>query len=188
MQRRKRLPNIVPKHTLPDFHPPIRRRNLSLTSNPTHPPDPSPQPPPTIRLQVLTRCYSKKNKLFIFSDKAHRARDLTKLCQENISEYLSLKNSVRKAETVRRPSVESEGKAVETSPKLSIKVLNVPLDFTLKNNFCPNDSSTRRLRMKTEHSPAKHSKVRISMEMNRTPLTLPVPPLSPKKYNDLTLR
>lgn len=95
---------------------------------------------------------------------------------------------MRKVEALRRPSVQSEGKVMHASPKLSIKLLHVPLNTILKNTFYHNDSSTRKLRMRTEHSPIKDSQMRASLHIDRLPLPKPIPPLSPKKYKELTLR
>lgn len=47
-------------------------------------------------MRTIGRCYSKKNKLFLKSEKIKKARDFTRLCQENISEFMQLKKSVRK--------------------------------------------------------------------------------------------
>jgi hypothetical protein len=64
----------------------------------------------------------------------------------------------------------------------------------LKNAFQPIDGSPK-LRMKTETSPKKSIKLRGSYEVYRNcppsqkPASVSVPPpLSPKKYNQLTMR
>jgi hypothetical protein len=110
---RKRLPSISFKKTLTDIDPPIRRRNLSLSSNYSAQQHPHPdREASTIKTKNLAVSYSKKNKVFLKSEKIKQARDLTKLCQENISEYIQLKNSAKKMkpfdDAERRPSRKSD--------------------------------------------------------------------------------
>ena len=97
--------------------------------------------------------------MVLFSDRMRKARDLTKLCLENVSQYLELKKSVHSfnstGDAKRKASERTQSDNFQTSPKLSIKLLNVPINFTLKNTFYPTECNSRKLRMKTEASPKK---------------------------------
>lgn len=166
MQYNQYLPNITHRSIYVEAELPTRKRNLSLSI---------PQENSEVKVELESPCHkkdkgealygSRKNKVFNKNDK-FKKRDLTKICQNNISEYMNLKRKVTNLSIFDQGSVLRTSKNAsnyqDNKAKLSIKLLEPPLGAAGNNRdeffIC------KRLTKKSKTESSPHRSLRNSQD------------------------